>query len=301
MNQLRAWQAQLPALASREDAPSHWLRYLDRVYGLDTLEWPLDLAQLSFFYPEVRLPARLRDLVPLLGRSDASVNYSISAGEVMTPPGKRRRGISGRDYLDVYHLYHPPFPEGAVSTIWIYPYAGRVINLKDSADDIDANIVPVRAHAKAEVHHCSDGTDAPGYTMYRSHGSGVFFDVGRTYVARNRCELWSALKLPAVLPSASDAALAAAARMSIGSRPRCRLVDTLGAWANLSASGGEQRTFGDLRRAHCPGFACEGAFGAPRDVWQQRQLLTEMAVRVLVRRGYDSVRPAAPRDPAIST
>ena len=296
MNQLRVWQALLPTLASRQEAPNQWLAYLDRVYGLETLEWPLDLSKLTFFYPEVPLlQARLRALVPLLGRSDASLNRSIAAGELMTPPGKRRLGISGREYLDVYHLYHPPYPEGAVSTIWIYPYAGKVFKV-ESVDDIDDNIVPVRSQSKVEVLHCSDGGDTPAYSMYRAQGSGVFFNVGRTFVARNRCELWAAAKLPDELPSAFDDAFAAMARMSVGVRPRCRLLDTAsGAWSNRTA----RRTFGDLRRADCPGYTCDGAYGAPRDVWQQGQLLTEAALRELVRRGYESVQLSHTEEHAI--
>lgn len=277
-DQLRAWQARLPALPSRDDAPADWTRYLDHVYGINTLEWPLDLAQLSFFYPDVGMPAKLRGLVPLLARTDATVNGSISAGEILLRPGKRRKGVSGRNYLDVYHLYHPPFPDTAISTVWIYPYAGRVTNMKDSADDVDSNIVPVKPNQRIEVHHCTEGSQpTSSYSMYRAHGSGVYYDVGRTFVARNRCELWAALKLSAAFPSVADGA-------------SCHLLSDPSAWANRTFSKQKPKTFGDLRLARCPGYTCEGAFGSPREVLRQEQALTEAATRVLVSRGYDSLQ-----------
>ena len=164
---LRLWQARRPVLPDLNEAGLEgWRQYLDGVYGLESLDFPFDTAQLTFFYPDVAMPAELRDMLPLLGRTDASSNGSISVGEAILPPGRRRRGISGRDYLDVFRIYHAPtYADGAADTIWVYPYAGTRIQRTDHESDVDANIVPVRSHERVEVHHCADGREQTGYLM----------------------------------------------------------------------------------------------------------------------------------------
>ena len=58
-----AWRAALPHFESRAQlqAEPQWLRYLDAVYGAETLDFPLDLQRFHFFYYNllhVRPPSR---------------------------------------------------------------------------------------------------------------------------------------------------------------------------------------------------------------------------------------------------
>jgi hypothetical protein len=269
-----AWVAQLPTFHSRAalHQQAHWAAYLDRVYGIRAIQWPLNLSALGFFHGDVPMPAAVKEALPSLGRrtrgaSNRSLQGEPAAKEALLGVRRSRRGIvSGRRWREPYRLYHPPYAVEATSTVFVYD---------------DARAIP--SHTKAEVFHCAETTRQTGFWMYAARGSGVWFDVGRTFSARNRCALWAALSVPLKLTLRG---------------PRCVAFNR--AWRNLSAAdvpagagdspfvnANAATTFAALNLpSRCPGFWC----GSVGEMMHQQHMFTEAAMEVLMRRGYDSLQ-----------
>lgn len=294
----RAWHASLPVFASRAelDQHPHWARYIDALYDRGTLTWPIDLTTFRFFYAEPAITPKVyvTDSLPLLGRpygSDATM-VNVSVPETLQRAGdpRRRRGksIPGRSYLDVYRLYHAPYSTAARSTIWVYMHSRPVNSTHDAAASGDATVKRedaavlsggVASHSRVEVFHCAEAEGQTGFWMYGTRGTGVFFDVGRTFVARNRCDLWRLTSL--------------SVRLSIRGKggARCLPVSSKLAWTARGGGDGVNesragRTYAMLHPEMCPGFWC----GSHRELMHQQHINTEHAIRLLRSRGYDSLQ-----------
>jgi hypothetical protein len=285
------WHRSLPVFTSmdalRQSRP--WEKYLDQIYGLATLRFPLDIRLLALFYegllaPAIALPNQTR--VPVLGRSETATRDNSSHAvleEVLLPARatSRRYHVCGRRFLDAYRLYHsPPFPEGAASsTLWLYAY--KSLSLPRGTVAAAAPAPPSRAslafprdgfssHTRVEVFHCIESAEVKNhdYWMYYAPGSGVYYDLGRTLVARSRCDLWRF----------ANASFSVDARGHGG--PRC--VRYNNAWRE----GTDASTFGGLLTEKCPGFWCGGA----AEKAKQSHVFTTNALDILADRGLDSVQ-----------
>ena len=264
-----------------------WAAYLERVYGnLDAISsWPLNLsATLRFVYSDVPLPTWDNHMVPMLGMGPAcgvrSSNGTMRAAcdpavpqeTLLRVDGKRGRHklYTGRRYGDVFKLYHPPYPPEATTTMWVYPYS-----------DIDKSMSMELEHVQGapsgtriEAFHCAENNNQSSFWLYHAPGSGVFFDVGRTFVARNRCTLWAALNLTVSVSPRGKAA-------------RCQVHRH--AWhghAYIKDAQVPHTTFASLRMEHCPGFWCSSGY----ELQHQQYLLTKEAMERLVERGFDSLQ-----------
>lgn len=243
----------------------HWARYLASVYHerVPDSAWPLDLSSFSFFYGDA-VPAATRQLlmVPLLGRSPQKGSPAVSERE---PPAeetlRRAHARRSRSAGDLFRMYHAPFSHAAMSTLWVYRYSR-------AGDYLGSNSTPKHG-GLVEVAHCVEATNQSQFWMYHAPGSGVWFDPGRTFVVRNRCELWSALNLTARISLRGPGARCAIVAASWRVRPPSSLV-----------------AFAHVRLEACPGFWC----GSSRELQHQQHLLTEQALRTLAGRGYESLQ-----------
>ena len=188
---------ELPSFADARalDASPGWRRYLDTVYGVATLRYPLSLRELSFFYLALLPPSHQpRAPLPLLGLRPGHEARLDAADATVEASGRNAWGVrqphyGGRAQHEAFSLYAPQLSaEGRNATLWLYAYA---------ADGTSAEEHGVPSGAKVEVHRCAedDRPDERLWWMYRAPGSGVFFDVGRTFAARNLYTLAAALNV----------------------------------------------------------------------------------------------------------
>jgi len=161
---------------------SEWLAYLKAVYGTDTEPtFPLDLAQFNFFYFNVLPRQWQRDLAsrPILG-SDARVDLRTGIAHRHFKKGVLSNNAVGRHRREWYILYGGLGGTGSgAATAWRYLHRDTLTG--------HAN------HSKVEVYHCSD-KQSGRFWMYHARGSGIFYNVGRTFIARDALQL-SALNL----------------------------------------------------------------------------------------------------------
>ena len=265
-----------------------WLRYLDSVYGVASLRFPLDMKNLTLFYANDELFAR-KDLalVPLLGRRPLRDEKSraISLAETIVTVGggsAKWFGLCGRGLHDAYRLYHsPPYPETAVlGTLWIYGYGSTRASATNASAIRAPGVHPrdgFRSFTRVEVFHCSEEAkaDSRDFWMYLAPGSGVYFDLGKTIAFADRCEMWRSTLTP--LP-----------RISWRHVPRCGRRH--GDWLTPNAS-----TFASLRPGRCPGFSC----GTATELAQLVHRITFSAIDALARAGYDSVQLTRSQEHAI--
>ena len=177
---------------------SSWSEYLDSVYGLATLTFPLDMRRFTFFYADVfaratlkpdRLPLNLKRL-PLLGRAMPTVlganltamSRAMNLDDVVVPaarPGRHpgRRNFCGRRPLDAYALLHePPFSAAAMyNTVWFYAHKESAAAYTTSAAAASTGARTsvwqhppdgYPSHSRVEVFHCSELAAGKGVQDY---------------------------------------------------------------------------------------------------------------------------------------
>jgi hypothetical protein len=219
-----------------------WVRYCKVVYGAGVPS--ISPGLLSFFYVDLLPPSLRPSSIELLGLVPSSNESLLRPGdalvEVVIPRGARGR-YSGRAPGEAYTL----FPNGYArqSVAWVYHWGEP----EQSAASTRA-VSSVGDGQLVEVFHCHEDLD--DYWMYKAVGSGIYYNVGRTVVARNALVL------------ASDLNVTAQLEMSTRRFPRC--------W----------------RARRAPGFACATA----RERMHYAYLLRQLAFRLLVSRGFDSVQ-----------
>lgn len=263
---LQAWHSTLPTFRSRKEISGLWALYLDHIFGLDTLVMPLKMSSFHFFYVDA-LPAELQGRVPLLGRSSDFNRGSFSSGETLLRVGQRAFGITGRSPDDVYHLYDPiAFAPDAISTVWVYSHRGGA-----------NESLGFPSFSRIEVVHCAENGNQTDFWLYPATGSGVYFDLGKTFVARNRCSLWVQTNIAAE---------------HLRARGPIRCVPIRQGWHCPDDQGNTNQSkfyvgcrFSHLRR-FCPGFWCASA----QEMMAKSHSYTEAALKVLASRGFDSVQ-----------
>jgi hypothetical protein len=225
-------------------ARPEWLSYLSGVYGEGSLRFPLDVRAFNFFYRRDVNFSHAVGTVPLLGRrAHRNETLAVTLAETLIKVGggsARWFGLSGRHLHDAFRLYHnPPYPaDAAYGTLWLYGHDSRSSSKPSNDSSVaDPGTVPsagFRSFARVEVFHCAEEAQADprDFWMYLSKGSGIYFDLGKTAVFRNRCELWRrrAVGVP---------------RMSLRFLPRCWRRREDWAW-NTSRSAPPPATFASL-------------------------------------------------------
>jgi len=149
---------------------SPWYAYLHAVYGAATITFPVDLAHLAYFHARL-LPASIRHSIP--------VACTDGGGPEPCDPGGYRYGdIKPGAY---------PLHEG---DLW---RSFRAVNRR-----IDRTLQTVMtrglpSHARVEVTHtCCDPPSkdgrgrSQGLWMYLNPGSGIWFDLGNTFVSNRQ-------------------------------------------------------------------------------------------------------------------
>ena len=319
------------SLASlQHDAPD-WASYLNTVYGLHTLAFPLDLRSLAFFYSAERVGIPVRSArIPILGfpvtswNTTQNVTLQQTLVRALDIRGARKAGMCGRRLWDSFRMFHPPFTPDVVSgSVWLYPYAtpnaGEVRNQthikagRQTWPQMPHDLTPAAtaggggdggavhhhhhptdgypSHSKVEVFHCAEpaSTRPNDYWMYAAKGSGVYFHLGRTLAARNRCELWQKVNV-------------SQAPFGYGP-PRCRHTSRVrhlyrhGAWGGTQPSHGRSAAPGLGPRLHYgdapPAGDCPLSYfycATDNELTKVVQLLTSEALDVLRARGFDSVQ-----------
>ena len=177
-----AWRAALPRFESRAQlqAEPQWLRYLDAVYGAETLDFPLDLQRFHFFYYNllhVRPPSR-----PVLS---TSLEMENDTSKAIATARKAQTNVyiqRGRSDLDIYLMW-ASCSIGVGSgcgraTVWVYPRRNAsIFRSRGTSVSVDG----VADHSRIEVYHCANVFDGHVFWMYLATGSGIFYDVGVSY------------------------------------------------------------------------------------------------------------------------
>jgi hypothetical protein len=176
------WLLSLPVFEARGTLSPAWGRYLRYVYGtVADLPFPFSLQRLGFFYLS-ELPVRSRPSARmLLGLSSSNVSL-LQPADALIPtmiPRSARGRYSGRKHQDLYTLY--PTEVSKHSMAFVYRSGEEAVSLG------------VPDGGLAEVIHCFEDLD--DYWMYLAVGSGIYFNVGRTAVARNALELATRLNV----------------------------------------------------------------------------------------------------------
>ena len=266
----------LPApFASADSVPTEWKRYLEGVYGTgvlaDNKTFPLDLARFNVFYERL-LPDALRQLVharPLLSLVDSANESHLRPADALCRRSNRRGHcrVLGRRAFDVYSHW----PD--MSTAFVYRYNDSKPASKPSKRHPPKPALalwpggeaPVESahlqyghasHKLVEVAHCYEDAD-DFYWLYHAVGSGVWFDLGRTYVAKNAIALWFAPEV--------NVSISSMLAHSWRGRRTCRTVST---------------------RNFAPGFYC----GTSAEIMHQQYRMTRKALGTLAESGYDSVQ-----------
>ncbi len=185
-NSSKVWQRELPRFESYTElcAEPLWMRYLDAVYG-NELRFPIDLRAFHFFYfnylhhrPPARPLLSTNIDVPFMGDPQHAI---AAAGHAQSDRNLQR----GRAHLDVYLMWGTcgaGISSGCGrATVWVYPFlANGSVSLPNGsvALHIDGGIPD---NTRVEVYHCANGRDSASYWMYLAVGSGIFYDVGRSY------------------------------------------------------------------------------------------------------------------------
>ena len=155
---------------------SEWFDYVDQIYGIETLRYPFHLGALAYFHFG-KLPPSGQGV------------YRVPQGEfLLTDPDTLRYG----DF--VHALY--PIHTGDVWRIYRHLNSLCVDWLQTAC--LGGERVLTRGapdHSYVEVQHaCCDGHTQGGSTLigfwhYLAPGSGVFFNVGKTFAARDHATM----------------------------------------------------------------------------------------------------------------
>lgn len=238
-----SWYDSLPSFASAENMPVAWRRYLKRVYGptVSNLPFPFHIKKLNFFFVS-DLPASVKPCDrKLLGLPHAN-SSKILPGDALVPvPHDQMRGryrYPGRMYHDVYSLY--PNESHEEETAWVYLWPSS-----SHSDDVHG----FPSNSWVEVYHRFE--DLEDYWMYLAAGSGIYYQLGRTVVARDAQSLISK-------------------------------VDGLG--RNVT---GRSQPISTLRIGRCWGLhKCPSS----SELMHQWYKLRQAAIQTLVRLGYESIQ-----------
>ena len=195
----RTWRATLPIFRTRAALDEHtgWRAYLDMVYSLETLTFPLDVSTFLFFYHHelavLPPPLRAPEQRPTMGCPDAanaSAGAAALAALLAACRGARtKRSLTdpeaNRRFGDAFVLW-PRGVGGGVGqllgapgrgfgTTWLYPFSARNVHTLRRGFTNGTWV---------EVYHAKDGGEhARGKLwMYWATGSGIYYNVGRTTV-----------------------------------------------------------------------------------------------------------------------
>lgn len=184
---LISWRSILPPpFASPADVPPAWDRYLVGVYGetVPAGAFPLDVGQFDMLYERL-LPAAVRHAVaerPLLGATSANASDIKPEHALHRVPRRRRER---RLPHDAYSLW----PSSTLAFAYHYrDHPGKKMGFRAS-DEPPRLVHGHPDFAKVEVMHCYEDAD-DFYWLYAATGSGVYYDVGRTYVAKDAFAMW---------------------------------------------------------------------------------------------------------------
>lgn len=198
------WHSNLPTFHSRDElllAPS-WDSYLSSVYGRlpDASQqgdiFPLRLQEFTFFY-ERKLPVALPQPVPMFGVESSIRHFIPDSTEELTPVRHRHGPMVGRQWRDTYQLYVTE-PGMGSRLVWVYAHGRRELA---EPPQLVAPLFPgaagFQSDTRVEVFMCAEDDAATGLppAMFHSRGSGVFFALGRTFVAANLLQAASALNV----------------------------------------------------------------------------------------------------------
>ena len=173
-----------------------WRRYLESVYGSSTSGsaslqnrsvFPLDVGRFGFFYFN-HLPHSLK--VALAARPVLNTRRPVGANGIVSDHYNRTECVNDMRILgDAYVQWGGSGGRGAGGgTVWAYRHASETAPARSA---LGHNAVPdagFPSHSRVEVYHCSEtkaGPTSGELWMYLAPGSGFFYDLGRTYVARN--------------------------------------------------------------------------------------------------------------------
>ena len=191
---IRRWQTTLPSFTDNAELRSSptWHRYVEAVFGLDTLTFPLDLRRLNFFH--LHLLAEHDQTVlrnrPVLGAPRSPPNTSFASRLCLA-----RHSASSPGHVRVVHEPYVQWggsdPSFGANHVWLYLWnaAGELVHELRNGVPSDGWV---------EVHRCGDrhATSRSGGSrsvgdlwMYLARGSGVHYNVGRTLVARDKADL----------------------------------------------------------------------------------------------------------------
>ena len=168
---------------------SEWLSYIDAVYGVDTLTYPFTTGRFDFFYRHL-LPASV------LGNLPPFVAHPSSPNVIYDPLSYRYGNLvrywssDGGDYGNfVRNFRHgnrgctgPPGKEGSSFT---WPLNASTVEYQAclALESVLSRGIPDNSYAEV-THQCCDGDSfsMTGWWMYHRPGSGIYFNVGKTFV-----------------------------------------------------------------------------------------------------------------------
>ena len=154
--------------AAQLTASPEWQQYLDWVYTVSTLAYPVDTREFAVFYAGARLPRAIAEAASPLPLS-GNVAEQLAFGALYTTPHLRR--VHGYSYIDYVYIH----AFGSAATGERSPYALAYPN--GLPHD---TLVEVR-------HFCCDGC-AVGFWMSVAPGSGVHYHLGRTRAFLDRLD-----------------------------------------------------------------------------------------------------------------
>ena len=179
----RTHQACAGPWESVDDIDPLMLTYIDKVYGVDSLNFPLSLRRSTFFWDDVpwRESARVHKFV-----------QDIPLGSLY------HGGFHHKNSMLFVHTYGNGSynkPDRSSS-----PMCGYMLeNYLEYIDGVHMEQHVFSNHMRIEVTHmcCDDAVDAPGTWFFYAPGSGVYYDVGFTAAFANKicaCEYFKRLR-----------------------------------------------------------------------------------------------------------
>ena len=166
---------------SVDDIDPLMLTYVDTVYGLNSLRFPLSLRHNTFFWEDV-------------------------------PWGKSAKIHKRVQNVPLGSLYHGGFRESSTFAIHAYgngtpyrpPWCGHLVEkYLEYNDGVHVEQPVFSNHMRIEVTHmCCDGDGSPGTWFFYAPGSGVYYDVGVTAAFKDKvcaCQYFKSLS-----PSSSN-------------------------------------------------------------------------------------------------